>query len=303
MLSIKFTLEKEIRRIDTGAKGKISFSELQTTCERLFRGKLSIYTLKYFDGEDWITCSSDEELQHALQLASNLESKILKFRVIPVNKRNILDSLEEAWKTFLAKNPAKQLWELIKKEEAERKARKAKSDAEKANPTPAIEPEQVQENDVKEQDIFEPLTASSSFEEKPASELETSVETEIAKNIEFLNDVQSDSDSSEKDEAPSTFEWQSAFPVEASQTSQTNSISIPPQEEEEEEVPAPVEEVSSQSRSVPDLSQSQLDPEKLALKLIQLEEMGFSNREKNATCLLKFNGDMMEAVKCLLEDV
>lgn len=268
-------------------------------CEKMLR---FFFALRVHRALETLTSYSDEELQHALQLASNLESKILKFRVIPVNKRNILDSLEEAWKTFLAKNPAKQLWELIKKEEAERKARKAKSDAEKANPTPAIEPEQVQENDVKEQDIFEPLTASSSFEEKPASELETSVETEIAKNIEFLNDVQSDSDSSEKDEAPSTFEWQSAFPVEASQTSQTNSISIPPQEEEEE-VPAPVEEVSSQSRSVPDLSQSQLDPEKLALKLIQLEEMGFSNREKNATCLLKFNGDMMEAVKCLLEDV
>jgi len=304
MLSIKFILDKEIRRIDIGEKGTISFAELKSTCERLYQGKLSIYILKYFDGEDWITCSSDEELHHAFQLAA--ESRILKFSITPTNKRNFLDSLEEAVKQFMAKNPAKSLWELIKKEEQERKDRKAQKLALKASSSPTVD--SSMENGTQEVQETTDISATSisSLEESESKE-----ETESSQESEFPNEVQSKIDDAEKVDAYPSYETETVAILETSQISQVDSITLVPEEntglstaETVEEVPEEMEdEASSQAKSVPDLSQSQLNPEKLELKLTQLEEMGFSNRDRNATCLIECNGDMMEAVKSLLSDV
>jgi len=300
MLSIKFMLEKEIRRIDTGEKATISFAELKSTCERLFQGKLGVYILKYFDGEDWITCSSDEELHHAIQLAE--ESRILKFSIIPNNKRNILDSIEDVIKHIMAKNPAKSLWELIKKEEQLRKARKVKALAAKSNSSLSIEASK--ENVINE--------ISTPIEEK-TQEQPLTTEPEKLPECEFPYEVPNDIEIPEKVDAyPSEFESEIVSTLESSQVSQVTDsitvvsddcISLPPIPEEIQEEVIPEEEPSAQTRSVPDLSQSQLDPQKLELKLTQLEEMGFSNRDRNATYLIKCNGDMMEAVKSLLEDV
>jgi len=287
MFGVKFLFGKEVRRVEV--EDTTSYEELRETALRIFkRGLPTEFVLKYLDDEgDLITCTSDEELYQAFLLFQ--DKKLLKMHILSTEKRNLLDTLEDALTKFLKDNPATALWELIKAkvENSTNKERRSHIDAneagefgseEKSSPISVEnsllnpELEALSASDIKTEEIES--ESDSSF-----SEDESSLSSSCVANSQTSEEIQSERSSQQ-------------FTVQEEISQFEN-----PQENT-------VSSVSISLQTEKALSASEISPmlcSRIVSKLEQLEDMGFNNKEKNTEYLIKHNGDMLETVKSLLE--
>jgi len=305
--------QKENRRVSTGDQSSISFEELRETAHRLFGNKLPAeILLKYKDEEgDLITCSSDEELQTAFLLSA--ETKILKFYIYPSESKNILDILEDALGKFLKDNPATALWELIKeksekgklkKKEAQEEIEKSVDDCETIDPLLGTSQASAPISTEDETEVREKVVSNN---EEISRNEEENLEARAGQNEERQQDSQQNteegsviaSDDDElSEESEEDYEESLAQPSTVSSVSMsTDTVALELQKDAEI-----FDSFSSCEGSVSSKVDSVLCS-RISSKLEQLHDMGFNNREKNIEYLLKHNGDLLEAVKSLLENM
>jgi len=303
MFGIKFYYNKEVRRVEV--KDSISYEELRETASRIFRGQLpSDFLLKYLDDEDdLITCTSDEELHQAFVLFE--DKRMLKMHIKFVEKRNLLDSLEEALTKFLKDNPATALWELIKAkvESPSTKEKVMEREIEEASEFKTQE-QTPQISEIGEMDMSQSCTI---LEEILEEELREEV-SGFGEEQKPLEDTESECDencsSCSEDEVASlgsSFVSSSQFSeiAQYAEGSECFENQIPPMSEE-----LPQETMNGSTTLLNEVPAPPCDSllcSRLLSKLDQLEDMGFNNKEKNTEYLIKHNGDMLETVKSLLE--